>query len=358
VKLNIGEKARYIDLALSLSGSGDFQRFRALMRGCELKTDSGDHYGGINLAVEGRMIARRMGNLKLEAKAVLSHATLCASSGQLSRALTLCQEGRRLVVACGLEDSGAEMGIIDIEAWAHFMQTNYRLAQEAYSCILRVASPKKLARFYVNSILNTIHMDSLMGHHTAADMLDRLEAVAETAKRIEFILAIRYSDLIRAIIKQGAGDPDAVGEYRRCLGVFRGAPWISCICFQYLGDAYLQENDFDEAFRCAVAYFSQAQKTGMYHRLHALRRMADALLVMGEAESASNLYTVALETFTTMEVKCGRAECLAGLGTVSSIQGNTRAARQLLTEARALFDEAGRRLDGAELEKRLLRMPL
>jgi hypothetical protein len=328
------------------------------MQGCALKTESGDHHDGIILAVEGRMIARRMGNLKLETKSVQMEATLCASAGRLSRALSLCQEGHRLVVGCGLEDSGAELGIIDVEAWVHFMRTNYHLAQEAYSCILRVASPKKLERFYVNSMLNKIHLDSLMGHHTAADMLDRLDAVAETAKRIEFIHAVWYSDLVKAIIKQRAGDPSVVVEYRRCLEIFRGDLWVSCICFQHLSDAYLQEKDVNEALRYAVAYLARSRKTGMYHRLHALRHMADALVAMGEEEAASNLYTVALETFTTMEVKCGRAECLTGLGMVSSIRGDTAAAKQLLTEARELFDEAGRPSDGADVEKRLLGIPL
>ncbi|KAF7358086.1 NB-ARC domain-containing protein [Mycena venus] len=341
-KLNIVEKARYNALALSLSSAGDSQRFRALMQGCVLKTESGDHQSGIILAFEGRTIARRMGNLKLETKSVQEEATLCASAGQLSRALSLCQEGAPT----------------HIEAWVHFMRTNYCLAQEAYSCILRVASPKKLDRFYVNSMLNKIHIDSLMGHHTAADMLDRLDAVAETAKRIEFISAIWYSDLVKTIIRQRSGDTNVVAEYRRCLEIFRGDPWVSCICFQHLSDAYLQEKEFDEAFRYAVVYFARSQKTGMYHRLHALRRIADTLVAMGEEEVASQLYTVALETFTTMEVKCGRAECLAGLGMVSSIRGNTRVATQLLTEARKLFDEAGRRSDGADMEKRLIRIPL
>ncbi|KAJ7822000.1 P-loop containing nucleoside triphosphate hydrolase protein, partial [Mycena olivaceomarginata] len=53
-KLNIVEKARYNALALTLSSAGDSQRFRALMQGCVLKTESGDHHSGIILAFEGR----------------------------------------------------------------------------------------------------------------------------------------------------------------------------------------------------------------------------------------------------------------------------------------------------------------
>jgi hypothetical protein len=262
----------------------------------------GKNDGGVQLAVEARIIAHRMGSQKLEARALQMQAMLCASLGQFSRAVSLCEEARRLIAGGELQNSVVDLAIIDIETFVHFMRTNYRLAQEAYSAIMRIASPKKFDRYYVNSAMNAIHIDSQMGHEPR-DILDRLDAVTSVAKRIGFVEAVWYGDILRGEIKQRERDPCVSEDYRRCLDLARATDiWSECVCLQHLSDLYLQERDFDEAFRWAVSYLARSRKAGMYHTLLALRRLADVLVGKGDTNSAETLYIMGLDAVTWMDV--------------------------------------------------------
>jgi hypothetical protein len=195
-----------------------------------------------------------------------------------------------------------DLAIIDIETFVHFMRTNYRLAQEAYSAIMRIASPKKFDRYYVNSAMNAIHIDSQMGHEPR-DILDRLDAVTSVAKRIGFVEAVWYGDILRGEIKQRERDPCVSEDYRRCLDLARATDiWSECVCLQHLSDLYLQERDFGEAFRWAVSYLARSRKAGMYHTLLALRRLADVLVGKGDTNSAETLYIMGLDAVTWMDV--------------------------------------------------------
>ncbi|KAJ7258620.1 hypothetical protein C8J57DRAFT_1234216 [Mycena rebaudengoi] len=357
---NITELCRFNGMALAISNSGDAQKLRAIMCGCRLKMQCGDPRGGILLATQGRIIARRMGNLILESRAleiqIQIQASLCALSGQLSRALSLCKEARQSLIACGLENSTGYLAIIDIEAVVHLQQTDYRASRASYAEILRIASPLKFDRFCMNSLMRTIHLDVLL-NTDAADILGRLDTVTSIAKRTTASNVIWYCDLVRGEVKHREGDRlGAAAEHKRCLKFFRGADvWSESLCLEYLSDIYLQERDFDEALRWAGTYLAQSRQTGIIQKLHALRRIGDVLIANGDIEGAATLYTVGFETFTEIGVHCGRAECAVGLGEVSSVRGDTGAAVKLWTEAQEIFNCAGRVLDVADMETKLNR---
>ncbi|KAJ7445327.1 hypothetical protein FB451DRAFT_1376213, partial [Mycena latifolia] len=313
------ETKRLNELALSLPDSGDLQRFKALLRGCRLRRLAGNHRDGVRLAVEAQTIARRLGNLKLQSRALWIQALLCVPSGQLSRALRLCEKARSLLVACGLQDSTGELGIIDLEAFVHLQRMDYVQSKEAHARIMRVASQGRFEMFYVHSLMNTIHIDVLLGHATGV-LLERLDTATAHAQRNAFTHAVWYCDLVRAEVKHRDKDGrGAVKDYKRCLELFRGTEASGVgVCLEYLTDVYLEEQDFDEAFRWAVVYLAQSRQTGIVETLQSLRRIGDVFLANGDENTASNLYTVGLEAFTDIGVHCGRAECMARLGAISS----------------------------------------
>ncbi|KAJ6486327.1 hypothetical protein DFH09DRAFT_1339679 [Mycena vulgaris] len=297
------QATRFNELALALPNSGDLPRFKAVMYACRDRIFTGKHHDDVPLAAEGSVIARRLGNFRLESNALQIQATLCASTGQLSRALILCDEARRLLVACGLQHSTGELAIIDVEAFVHFQRTDYMRSREAYARIMRVASPAKFSMFYVHSVMQTIHLDMLMGHD-ARELLDRLDSVVITAERNAFIHAIWYCDLVRAEIKHREMDrKGATNDYRRCLELFRSTDvWGVTVCFEHLSDVYLEEKDLNEAFRWVVSYLAQSRKTGVIQTVQALRRIGDVFIATGDNDTAVALYTVALEAFTGMDV--------------------------------------------------------
>jgi hypothetical protein len=201
--------------------------------------------------------------------------------------------------------------------------------------------------------MNMIHIDMVMGHD-ARDILDRLDSVAEAAKRIIFPDGVWYCDLVRAELRHREGDRmGAIEEYKRCLELFRSTHvWGTCACLVHLSDAYLEEQDLDEAFRWVVVYLAQSRSTGIVHTVQALRRIGDVFAARGDEDTAANIYAMGLEAFTGMGVHCGRAECMVRLGMVA--RGDTAMARQLWIDARELFEEMGQGLAAAEVDKQLI----
>ncbi|KAJ7825339.1 hypothetical protein B0H13DRAFT_1918659 [Mycena leptocephala] len=309
------EATRWNDISLSLSNSGDLQRYRATFRGCQLKMLAGSHHAAVLLALEGQTIARRLGNCALGSKALQMQAVLCAGLGQLSRALALCCEARRLLVACGLGTSTGEAAILDVEGFVHLQKTDYPRSREAQQAIIGMASAGKFDRFCANALMNTIRIDMLMGHD-ARDILDRLDSVTEMARRIVFPEVFLPCDLVRAELKHREGDrTGAIEEYKRCLELSRSTNVFgACACLELLSDAYLEEQDVDEAFRWGVVYLAKSRSTGIVYTMQALRRIGDIFFAMGDENTAEILYTLLLEVFTRMEVHCGRAECMVRLG--------------------------------------------
>ncbi|KAJ6611897.1 hypothetical protein B0H10DRAFT_338086 [Mycena sp. CBHHK59/15] len=347
--------------ALYIKNSGVCQRFMALMMGCDIALAAGRHHDGILLAIEGQAVARQMGNFQLESRSMQSHALLCASLGQLSHALELCTKAHALLVACGLHDSIGAITIIDIEAFVYEQRTDYLRTREAYLAIMRLTSLEKSPFFHLNSLMHVIHMDTLIGDSDIPAILPRLDAAAEIAKQIAFPHAVRYCDFAKAEVQhRQQGQPIlALVEYKRCLEFFRASHiWGACICLQNLSDAYLEQQEIEEASRWAVTYFAQARSMSAVHTHHAFQRLGDVFLAWADEETALSLYMLSLEGFTGMDVHRGRAECMTRIGSIFLGRGDVSTARKMWTDARELFMRSCLKSDAAEMERQLACLPV
>jgi hypothetical protein len=72
----------------------------------------------------------------------------------------------------------------------------------------------------------------------------------------------------------------------------------------------------------------------------ALQFFGDLFLTQGDESSAINLFTIALEGFTYMDVHCSRAECMIRLGNISKSHGDLPKAMELWDTARPLFEHS------------------
>lgn len=69
----------------------------------------------------------------------------------------------------------------------------------------------------------------------------------------------------------------------------------------------------------------------------ALQFLGDVFLSHDEEDTAVNLFTVALEGFTQMDVHCGKAECMLRLGDIFTTHGDLSKTAELCKTARSLF---------------------
>jgi hypothetical protein len=104
-----------------------------------------------------------------------------------------------------------------------------------------------------------------------------------------------------------------------------------------------------------VIYCGCAYKYKDKLELHkALLFLGDVFLASKDDETATNLYVVALEGFTHMDVYRSRAQCMVRLGDLANEQGHTSKAIGFWTTARPLFEQSLQAKDVAQIDVRLL----
>jgi hypothetical protein len=85
----------------------------------------------------------------------------------------------------------------------------------------------------------------------------------------------------------------------------------------------------------------------------ALQFLGDAFFAQDDEHTAINLFTVALEGFTYMDVHHSRAECMLRLGDISKGQGDLLKAVELWTTARPLFEQSSQAKQVDNIDQRL-----
>jgi hypothetical protein len=106
--------------------------------------------------------------------------------------------------------------------------------------------------------------------------------------------------------------------------------------------------------RWPVVYCGHAYKIKDKLALHkALLFLGDVFLATKDNETATNLYIVALDGFTYMNVHHSRAQCMVRLGDLANKQGHTSRAIDFWKTARPLFERSLQAKDVAQIDVRL-----
>jgi hypothetical protein len=107
--------------------------------------------------------------------------------------------------------------------------------------------------------------------------------------------------------------------------------------------------------RRPLIYLGYAYKYKDKSALHkALLFLGDVAIAKKDEETAANLYTVALEGFTHMDVHCSQAQCMICLGDPAVKHGDTSQAVQFWTATQPLFKLSLQATHIAQIDARLL----
>jgi hypothetical protein len=103
-----------------------------------------------------------------------------------------------------------------------------------------------------------------------------------------------------------------------------------------------------------MVYFAFERKTKQLPgTLTALRCLADIYTVLGDEETALNLFHMALEGATKLDIHHLRAECMTGIGDIMMRRGNPVQAEEMWTNAHPLFASSSQMKDAALIEERI-----
>jgi hypothetical protein len=101
-------------------------------------------------------------------------------------------------------------------------------------------------------------------------------------------------------------------------------------------------------------YLVHAHRLKQKLDLHkALQFLGEMFIVTGDDDTAHNLFAVALEGFTAMDVHRSRARCLLRLGDLAEKRGNSAVAAGLWREAQPLFEKSSQGRDVERIQSRL-----
>jgi hypothetical protein len=128
--------------------------------------------------------------------------------------------------------------------------------------------------------------------------------------------------------------------FERCLKLSGGQSEMMTYCLERLGNASCWGapnwmSGWTTVF--LVHSVRRREKLGIHK---ALQFLGDVFLAQDDEHTAINLFTVALEGFTYMDVHHSRAECMLRLGDISKGHGDLLKAVELWETARPLFERS------------------
>ncbi|KAJ7782597.1 hypothetical protein B0H14DRAFT_2959787 [Mycena olivaceomarginata] len=139
--------------------------------------------------------------------------------------------------------------------------------------------------------------------------------------------------------------------FQECLHSIRGTDnEVESFCLERLADITAWPSS-EWQFRWPVTYLGHTYKTENKLVLHkALLCLGDVFIVNKDGKTTENLYMLALEGFTQMDIHHSRAQCMICLGDLANKQGHTSKAISLWQTAQPLFERSFQATDVTQID--------
>jgi tetratricopeptide (TPR) repeat protein len=297
----------------------------------------GDYSAAKVHAEEAQRLAIISADLYREAQALRIEAICCYTLGNYTKAMSLCIRARNLLGLCGMSHGTLDHDLMAAQAEIHRLKSEYVEARSIHISILEETSIQDLYS-YGHALLNVAEIDVLIG--TPKDDVqrncDRARKILDSGGNVE---GVALCDIILAGLYLREGNSlTAQTICERCFKLSLSSSQITTYCLERLGDASCW-GDLDGMSSWTTVYLvislKRKEKLGMFK---ALRSLGDIFLAQHDKHTATNLFTVALEGFTEMDVHRSRAECMLRLRDISMGHGDPLKAVEFWESARPLFE--------------------
>ncbi|KAJ7083785.1 hypothetical protein C8R44DRAFT_862383 [Mycena epipterygia] len=341
-KNDMSAAAQSFEKALSLAKlGGDFrQQGTVLPLIAWLKCSIGDYSASRMLALEAQQIAQVSANLYHEATALDAELRCLRALGNLKQSVLLSQRARELVQLCGMQGGSADQDILMNLAEVHLLKSEYLEARNIYIKVSQKDSAQQ--NLYESSCvqLNVAEIDVIIGGD-ALKVQQNLDSAKTRLSTLGMFGEVNQCESILADLhlREAQGKDSQAVSY----------------CLEKLADiGRWTSTSINWSYRWPVIYLVQAHKTQENLALHkALRFIGDVFLSERDEHTAHNLFVVALEGFTYMDVHRSRADCMLRLGDIAKHRGDLVKAVELWKEARPLFERSSQAKDILQIDTRL-----
>jgi tetratricopeptide (TPR) repeat protein len=348
----------YLKKAITLAQScGDTARqSNALTNLAELECHIGEYSSSLTYAREAAEIANLSGNLHGEAMALRVEGICFQSRGDFKNAILRLHRARERLELCGVSGGNLEIITMNDEAQVHLLKSEYVEASTMHNQIVQIISAERDPALYASSIMNFAELDILTGA-SALDVLHNLDKAKSMYRAMKSFGGLASLDAISADLELREGNTATANVgLQGCITSMRGhSSELVAYCLERLANVTLWEiADFESASAWTVIYLAEAQKSTEYLDLHkSLLFLGDVFLSNGDETTAHNLFVVALDGFTAMDVHRSRAQCMIRLGDLAKQHGDLSKAVELWNGARPLFERSLQLNDAAKIDSRL-----
>ncbi|KAJ7112261.1 hypothetical protein C8R44DRAFT_932850 [Mycena epipterygia] len=343
--------------ALSLAKICGDLKLHAMALGhlAELKWSLGDYHAALMYAHETQQIAQLSANLYQEAIALDVESRCVRCLGDLKQSVLLCHRARELVQLCGMQGGQMDYRVICGLAEVHRVKSEYVEAHSIHIQLFQNACGQQDQFYIAYCLLNIAELDVMVGVDTIK-VQHNLHNAKTTFSTLGLAPLVNQCKRILADLHLREGN-EMVAEtlFQQCLAMGRNDSETMSYCLERLADiscwTSINNNQLE---RWPVIYLVHAQKTQEKMALYkALCFLGDVFLSEGDKHTAHNLFVVALEGFTYMDVHRSRADCMLRLGDIEKNRGNLVKAAELWTEARPLFERSSQVKDTAKIDTRV-----
>jgi tetratricopeptide (TPR) repeat protein len=342
----------FLGLAIS-TGSPKWQS-KALNQLAAIKRRTGDYSGAQADAWESQRMAKIAGNVYLEASAVYTEAICWKILGSYIHSSFLLGRATSLLDLCGMSGSDMHFSIRISQAETHRHKSEYMEAYDIQSHGLQQCSADHM--YWRAILLLNISQIAVEIGGAGHDVQQNLNTASELFQKINHSHGQTSCDMIRAALEVKQGNLLAGRKlFQECLRTAWGNQTTAVTyCLERLGSVQLWGVSDQTSFLWTVTFLVHSFKCKRKLELHkSLQFLGDLVKAQGDQETATSLFTVALDGFTHMDVHRSRAECMVRLGDISKLSGDEHKAVELWHTAVPLFERSSQRRQLADLHVKI-----
>jgi hypothetical protein len=242
-------------------------------------------------------------------------------------------------------------------AEVHMLKSEYVEARNIHIHIMQFTSPDKDPYNYTGALMNIAELDVSMGA-PKDDVQVNIETTRKIFGTMGFVLGEQFCEAILADLYLREGNTLAAKPlFKKCINLSIGhSTQTISYCLERLGNIR-RWNRSQTPSTATVLFLVHSlkfkEKLGL---LKALQFLGDVFLGQDDEDTATSLYTVALNGFTQMDVHRSRAECMLCLGDISMEHGDLFKAVKLWATARPLFKRSSQVKQVECIDERLSRI--
>ncbi|KAJ7257723.1 hypothetical protein C8J57DRAFT_1472625 [Mycena rebaudengoi] len=354
----LGEALHYSELALSLTkDETSTMHSIILLVTSQLLHSMGVHTRALTLAKKAQHISELVGDKRTGAIAIHMESLCHGAVGNLLHAKKLCREVHQVHHAeklCREVHRAIEEQLPDIL----LTKTEYREAQvlllktlECRSSCKPPISDTVMCHFNLAIIAFEMGADvGVINHHLDAARMQCTTFVA-------YPRGILYCDTLTATIHLRQGNIQLARQtLNKCLTSAQKDKDadITADCLLLLADIQHGLSSYRETERWAVIYLAFGMTTtNRVTTTKALRCIGDMLAIDGDSDTALSLFMAALDSFTSMDIHRGRADCMVRMAAIFEQRREIRKTVDLLQRARPLYERSSQEKEINKIDTKL-----